>query len=374
MAASPRRSHGCAKPVAGPDPDAMPDLKITTTDSPPPGWDDMIASAGGEGNFHQTTAKAEGSRVHDKSRSWYLTVSDASGAPVALALVLRMHLLNQRTGRKRFPLPYLRCRGGPVWLDRECAADSLKLILKRTAALARRCGAMYVDFQGLAPTSAHLEDPATAGVFRAAGYQASKWATLLVDLDRDDDGLWQGLNRAARKCVNKCRRGGVEIISPPDYEAFQRDFWEPYSASEAAAGRETYAYPAGLWRATEERISFHVARTEDGRPLAYLGLLRWGGLATEISSGSDPLSFELKLPAQDFLHWELMRLARDSGCHTFDLAGINPDPQTPKEQGIRRFKEKWGGRYVEYSTWRREMIPLAVRGLDAARRWRNKAG
>ena len=44
-----------------------------------------------------------------------------------------------------------------------------------------------------------------------------------------------------------------------------------------------------------------------------------------------------------------MRYVRDKGCTLFDLAGVAPEPANQKEAGIRRFKEKWGGKYVEYS-------------------------
>lgn len=84
----------------------------------------------------------------------------------------------------------------------------------------------------------------------------------------------------------------------------------------------------------------------------------FNGVATEIASGTMPLAYELKLPAQDLLHWEMMLEAKRLGAHTFDLAGVAPLPRNSKEEGIRRFKEKWGGRYVEYYTYRKGLIPF----------------
>jgi len=33
---------------------------------------------------------------------------------------------------------------------------------------------------------------------------------------------------------------------------------------------------------------------------------------------------------------------------TYDISGVAPDPDSVKEEGIRRFKGKWGGEYLEY--------------------------
>ena len=32
----------------------------------------------------------------------------------------------------------------------------------------------------------------------------------------------------------------------------------------------------------------------------------------------------------------------------YDFAGVSPNPESKKEEGIRFFKGKWGGEYVEY--------------------------
>jgi lipid II:glycine glycyltransferase (peptidoglycan interpeptide bridge formation enzyme) len=81
-----------------------------------------------------------------------------------------------------------------------------------------------------------------------------------------------------------------------------------------------------------------------------------------------PEAQQEKIPAQDLLHWELMLRSRQLGCRAFDLAGISPDPATPKEVGIRRFKEKWGGEYVEYYTFERNVVPFSKQLLRAVKR------
>ncbi len=61
------------------------------------------------------------------------------------------------------------------------------------------------------------------------------------------------------------------------------------------------------------------------------------------------------------------------------MAGINPAPDDPKEAGIKRFKEKWGGRKVafgiftreEQQTYRRKLAVELKRSGDRSRRLRS---
>jgi lipid II:glycine glycyltransferase (peptidoglycan interpeptide bridge formation enzyme) len=102
----------------------------------------------------------------------------------------------------------------------------------------------------------------------------------------------------------------------------------------------------------------------------------FNGVATEIASALSPQAFTQKIPAQDILHWEMLLEAKKAGCHTFDMAGVNPNSSNPKEAGIRRFKEKWGGRYVEYQTFEKQ-LPLSTTHQIAKRlfgQFRRKAG
>jgi hypothetical protein len=99
-----------------------------------------------------------------------------------------------------------------------------------------------------------------------------------------------------------------------------------------------------MWDHNDSGVyTWFVALDESGDPVGTLGTYRHAGVATEVMSARDP---GFALPSQDLLHWEVIRHHRDAGDQLFDLAGFAPEPADPKEAGIRRFKEKWGGRVV----------------------------
>jgi lipid II:glycine glycyltransferase (peptidoglycan interpeptide bridge formation enzyme) len=49
----------------------------------------------------------------------------------------------------------------------------------------------------------------------------------------------------------------------------------------------------------------------------------------------------------------------------YDLSGVSPSPIDPKEEGIRRFKSKFGGKYVEYAIYSK----IYSRTKDKLVRW-----
>ena len=103
----------------------------------------------------------------------------------------------------------------------------------------------------------------------------------------------------------------------------------------------------------------------DGAALAVGGICVWGDVAMRVSTSITPAARERRMPAQELLTWESLRLARAAGARLYDFAGINPNPQTEKEVGIADFKGKWGGEKLIYSRWLGKSAALAR--LD---RWR----
>jgi len=116
------------------------------------------------------------------------------------------------------------------------------------------------------------------------------------------------------------------------------------------------------WQSTQcNYYNYFIAKDKAGVVLAVLGTYHYNGMVTEIASHRTKASYGVNLPVQDLLHWEIMKFHKARGDQYFDLAGYSPDPQTPKEQGIRAFKEKWGGREINISTYTKDLSPLWFR-------------
>ncbi|MBL8487349.1 MAG: GNAT family N-acetyltransferase [Rhodocyclaceae bacterium] len=257
---------------------------------------------------------------------------------------------------------------GPVLLDPVREAQVMRAFLGWIADFARRHRILVV--RGADAVARPPADPAGwRQAFEDFGYAPSPWGTYLVDLSPEEDAIWQAVDHAVRKGVKKAVREGLAVRRIADPAEYRRAFLCPYLAWKgetdtlAEVGRKAgivWTHPAH-----DDHYRYFVATDAAGETLGVLGMYLNAGIATEITSGIAPAAFERKLPVQDLLHWEMFRDARQAGCTVFDLAGVSPAPATPKEENIRRFKKKWGGRYVEYGRheWRHRLLVLAARWL-----------
>jgi peptidoglycan biosynthesis/recognition FemAB-like protein len=291
--------------------------------------------------------------------------------------------LSKAAALRRGAAATLEWMDGPVVHRREHARSVLDALLTWVDEYAKTHSIATIRAAGCAPLSQTGGTREMKAAFIDHGYRSSTWATLLVDLNLDEESLWRALNDSARKGVRRCRREGVVVRRITDVTDLCENFVGPYVAFEAAHGRPANPVHVAriMWEEDAEKYyAYFVAEDRDRQILATLGMYLFNGMATEIASALSPAAYQTKVPAQDILHWEMIRYAKAHGCHTFNLAGVAPQPADAKEAGIRRFKEKWGGRYVEYNRhekslgiWKtlrsaRDLAKRARRVLSSARK------
>ncbi|MBT4612504.1 MAG: GNAT family N-acetyltransferase [Gemmatimonadetes bacterium] len=183
-----------------------------------------------------------------------------------------------------------------------------------------------------------------------AAFDRLEWATYLVDLRVDEEELWNGLKRSARKAIRKAERDGLEVQLVDgeqgrlEYQPFRRHCLQARGARVTSAAN--YIDRHRLLRSIdgeEVYIAVHQGETISG-----LGVFRFNGQISEFGSHQTPESVAQKLNGNDLLKWEILRRERSKGGRVFDLTGVNPNPASPKERGIAQFKAKWGGVFHPY--------------------------
>jgi len=60
------------------------------------------------------------------------------------------------------------------------------------------------------------------------------------------------------------------------------------------------------------------------------------------------IDFEEKLYAQDLIKWKIIEWGVKNKMKYYNLVGFNPNPISQKEIGVKRYKEKWGGKTVYF--------------------------
>ena len=177
-----------------------------------------------------------------------------------------------------------------------------------------------------------------------------KWATYLVNLQQSEDSAWKNLKHAARKAINKASKDGIRVEHVKD-ETQLKAFYDFDREELLKKGSRVYSYDNSLvmWRHLRKGncVELFVAYHED-RMIGSLGIWHYNGNLYEFASVQSEYAYENKLYSGDAIKWEIIKWGIQNGYRWYNLAGVNPEPKTPKEEGIRRFKEKWGGEYREY--------------------------
>lgn len=329
----------------------------------PPGWDDRLAAAGPEAGFQQTRLWGELIVAMGLGETVYATVLDGA-RPLAMALFTIGHPPS-RIGKLR---AQIMCNEGPVILDADHAGSAVEALLK---AIERRLLAWRLSdirFEGLAKSSRFHGTDVLDAPFLARGYVNEPWGTYLLDVTGTDEELLARIGRKAREKVKRALRLDVALREVSDVDDFLANVNPVY-----AAGGVKTPVPEDRARlgfaAEAQRCYRYLLATDksDGVALAVGGICVWGDIALRVSTSITPAARERRIPAQELLTWESLRLARAAGARLYDFAGVNPNPRSEKEIGIADFKAKWGGDKLIYSRWLGKSAALSR--LD---RWRER--
>lgn len=203
-------------------------------------------------------------------------------------------------------------------------------------------------------------------VLAPLGYEIERRGTVHIDLRRPLADLWNNLKEGvARTPVRKARRQGLvfhEADRPDDVTAFSRlvRAWRQE--------QRLVPYPAqkyhDMFLHLRPYCSMFLALHE-GTPVGGIGVWHFGGKANLFTPIQSAVARERHIYAGDFLYWHLIEWCHGRGLDVLDLSGISLSPALPKDRGIRRFKEKWGGHVVTYAAFQRVFKPVPWRLVSA---------
>ena len=330
-------------------------LTVTALTQPPShDWDATLVASPTAAIFQSAAwGRYLADSGHDVLR---FVAHDEDGIPVACLLAHVEHLrLEAMTGQLagiaasavRKLLPVLRWQHGPVVLDATRHSEA-------AASLADAVDTWCSDHKVHQVKSASLPvcdmDPTQATQpWGSTDFTVSTWGTFLVELTGDEDTLYNGMRRNARKSVKKAMEQGVEVTRAStveelrDYDALLRQ-----TRRHLGLGMPPHYPDLAMWEQlhADGHLELFLAR-KDRQLIAGMGAIVFNGGIVEIALARD-YDAELSNCTGDLIKWELMRWGLSTGQRYYDLAGVSPNPESPKEQNIRQYKAKFGGRFVEY--------------------------
>lgn len=194
------------------------------------------------------------------------------------------------------------------------------------------------------------EHPLDSGILDSFSnkFPIKKWSTFLVNLNLDIDILWKNTDKnSVKKNIKRSESKGVFVkeISFNDLEIYRKIRKDEINQKSAP----TLSRLQLRWK-TLHPIGFTgFLAFKDEIPLGGILLSTFNGYLIESGIARTKLDFEENFYAQDLLKWKILEWGREKNYRYFDLAGINPQPNNKKEEGIYRYKKKWGGELFSYN-------------------------
>jgi len=322
-------------------------------DSPPRNWDEWLQECAGNANFCQSSKWAKIHFEANGAKPYWVDITVNGNRKVSALFGFKANN-NFFSGNGD-----LICFHGPV-LSAGSNLENLAELLHETERLASDVSARSVSFIGLPSWRDTSNDDVIEYIFNKSGYKKKPWLTSIVDLSPSEDKIFASFRNAARKGIRKSEREGLTVSQCKTFDEFNFCFVTPYN--EENRDDLKISRQNTIWNLDDgHNYNFFFVKNSSDSVLATLGTYRFNGVATEIMSHRTKANYDDNLPAQDILHWEIIKFHKDLGDQWFDLAGYSPDPETPKEEGIRRFKQKWGGREISIPTFTLDLSPFPVR-------------
>jgi Acetyltransferase (GNAT) domain len=258
------------------------------------------------------------------------------------------------TGRLRCVLPYtvirkpgfrmVRFRVETIPTDGDLSLEAEQSFLNSTVEYFRSRGADLII------------PAANTALFRTypEGSIAAPYGTFIKDLTKPADEMWNELHADYRQNIRKAGKKGIEVKTGPQFlepayhllvDTLKRSGLKFKSHSEFEMNLQNLG----------ENVKIFVAESE--------GVIQACMISPfSLHTAYDWYSGTISKPARGSMHlliWEAMRQFQQLGVRQFNFTGVRVKPEPgSKQEGIKNFKMRFGGRLVEGHMWKYSFHPL----------------
>jgi hypothetical protein len=178
-------------------------------------------------------------------------------------------------------------------------------------------------------------------------FKIQKWSTFLIDLSLDRDSLWNNLEKhSARKNIERSFKKNVTVKQLTKSDLL--DYFNLLKYTKEKVGVTIdFLDPETMW-SKFHKIGFDifVAYYQD-KPVGGLAISHFNSYLNEWGVARSDIDYKEKLYANDLIKWKVIEWGKKKNYNYFDLTGVNLSPANSKEEGILRYKKKWGGQQMD---------------------------
>lgn len=172
------------------------------------------------------------------------------------------------------------------------------------------------------------------------------WSTFLINLNDEKQDIWKKMNKhSVRKNIERSEKRGVFVkeMSKYDYIKYRKlsiKLGKDSEISESSIGNQ--------WKLLSKIGYTGFLAYKNEEIVGGISISFFNGYLNEFNIVRTKRDYEDKLYSQDLLKWKIIEWAKKKGFRYYDFSGANPNPVNSKEEGILRYKKKWGGYQKNY--------------------------
>ena len=166
-------------------------------------------------------------------------------------------------------------------------------------------------------------------------------ATIIIDLEKPEEELWNNLSRDSKRGVKKAEKFGLKIKIGEKDEHW-KEFYDIYKDTIIRGG----IVPESLNKLKEETDKLFLC-IKDEKIIAGSAIKFKEEVGVLFQNAS--LSDYFKFYPNNLLYWKVLLWSKRKGFKIFDLGGYQLNTKKgDKLYEINKFKERWGGEIKEY--------------------------
>jgi len=181
-------------------------------------------------------------------------------------------------------------------------------------------------------------------------FSKRRWGTFLINLQKSKDELYNNIEKhSGRKNIERAVERNLTVEEITDNSILE--YLELFNQTKATRNGipTTIEQMKEFWRLLKPAgLSGFLAR-KNGITVGGLLFSHFNKYINEWGVARSNQDYKEKLYSQDLIKWKIIKWGVDKKMNWYDLSGFNPHPISKKEEGIMKYKKKWGGK--EYYQW-----------------------
>ena len=237
---------------------------------------------------------------------------------------------------------------GPIVHDNSHVDDIVSKILEALDEIAAKNNILMIRGSS-SPLSNQFNDE----IFNRFGYKLKSWATYAVDLNQNAKELYSKLDKNTRYDIRKSEREGVKFFVAEnkstlyEFAKLKLETTSKKKINNNPNRNKKFFDKRWEYLCKEGLEKLFLVKYND-KIIGGISNLIFNRNVVQLGVGNLP---QKGVPAGSFLTWNALKWSISKKYYRYDMGGVNPNPQSKKEEMIKFFKSKWQGQLLPYMTY-----------------------